>query len=217
MLQLRYGTSPLSGKSTGATELPTQHSSLASLTVKLTTDINWKDINGGMRQTYRNSLLFDMFLSSKKPDGTQMGDSVTDEIVVDTAYNPGYAPLCTGFPKMPLETVNGSDGNVWLYQISRPGDKPDGHSITYMNHFTLQNGGKSHEGTDTKVSSSFDLLPIIQAVQRRAEAQHRSSGLWLGDITIGSALSDNTQGQVTFPSLPVIEAKQKHDASSIVV
>jgi len=215
MLQLRYGTSPLSGTSSQATQLPTQHTTLASLTVKVAADIHWKDINGGMRQTYRNSFLIDMFLSSVKPNGTPIGNYVTDEIVVDIAYNSQYAPGCTGFPQRPLESFTDRYGNVWLYWIQRNGDKPGSGSTNRMNHFTLQGGGETEKkgSVDLSLDLSVDLLPIIQKVQNRSGDY---SATWLGDITFGSALYDNTQGQLTFPSLPIINANHHHQASTVV-
>jgi len=214
MLQLRYGISPLSGKSSGAAHLPADHSTLANLFIKLNADISWVDDSPKTTQAYRNSLLLDMFLSSDQPEeGKQVGASVTDEIVVDIAYNRGYAPACNQFESqpwspVPVETFQAPDGNVWEYMVSRAGDTPGPPGVTVrMNHFILKGGA------GTRVPSSIDLLPIIQHVQ---DHNGDYSGSWLGDITIGSALYDNTHGSVMFPSLPVINPiKKRYDVTNL--
>ncbi len=194
--QLDYGVGPW-GIDSGAPDMPVRVDDLESFVV--THDISFEavDDNPGFPDSIyaRHSMVYDLHLSSLKPEpGMNISQSIVDEVIIMMNYNPEYPDLeaCSYTQSDPIETNAVFDGfNHYDYHSF------SGNVIGEYYHQFRRVGGESN----TNLPGKLDLVPFLEYLTTRYNHQN----LWLGKVSMGTQLYDNTQGSVAFNSIPTFK------------
>lgn len=210
---LAYGISPW-GKSTGSTALPVSMDAVKSLVVTQNVSWQWSDDAPGVdppstsaSDERRVRFIYDMFLTSVKPNGTNIQVAITDELIITLASNPGFPgsqpPGClhpgSRFANKTWGPVKPNavwDGYYWYdYYWTDHNDAVPGTGTRYSSFRR-----KSAETIGEPIPQKVNIKPFIQAIRDMWPGEQ--VGPWLGHVAIGTELYDHSRGKVTFHGTP---------------
>ena len=203
---VHYGVSAWGG-SVGPSSLPRSIAGLTSVLVSHDIAYSWVDKKPvHTPPIYRSRLIYDFFLTNEKPEPrVNKASNVTDEIVITLAHNAQFALPC-GYHG-PHQTVRPNavqfGGESYDLVDVTDQDRPNPTTRCRMSHFRRV-GSTCISGASIKIPKSLDLLPFIKFAQGfQPETRPRPAGEWLGEVSIGTEIYDETQGRVEFRSFDV--------------
>jgi len=168
-----YGMSPWGGDST-TPSLPVSVQSLRSLIAIHDIEHVVSDNNGNSTWDFA----YDIWITSKKPDGTDISSTITDEVMVWFGWNKdAWTP-----PAVEKNAVN--DGfNVYYYTATWQNNPSRFHMFRIT--------GTQH------IPEKVDLQPFLTYVAKK----YNRPQLWLADIELGDETYDGTSGHVLVKKL----------------
>jgi hypothetical protein len=227
-----YGVSPF-GQSTGATNMPVNIDKLNKFVVTHNVTWEWSDTapgadppETGKQDVRRTRFIYDFFLSTEKPDGTNKKDSITDEVTINLASNPHFP---------------GSQPPGCLDKDSRFGNKtsgPVGKSVFFDGYNHYEYWYTDHHdavpGTGTRFSNfrrlgadkpgaqpplKVNLVPFFDKIKemwKNDTKTWKTVGPYLGHISLATEIYDHSTGRVTFHSQPTFEPDYFHTDPFVV-
>jgi hypothetical protein len=215
-----YGVSPFGGSSVGATAgvMPIDTSALRSFTVSQNATFVWKDTAPGSQPpqiglSRRTRFIYDFFLSSARPNGSSVASTITDEITISLAGNPGfpgsqppgcldphskYSNVSGGGPVLHNAVFDGHHHYDYYYTDHHDAVPNDGSRFS-----SFRRVGSNVQGA--RIPTSVDLLPFVEAVRQMWAGDPLPVGPFLGEVSIATELYDHTDGRVSFAEAPTYQ------------
>lgn len=208
------------GQTTGSGELPVNLDSLDRLVVSQNVSWSWRDAAPGVRPpqtggSRRTRLIYDFFLTTAKPNGSNIASTITDEITISLAANPDF----------PGSQPPGCWDNASRFE-GRPGpvlanavfDGYHHYDYWYTDHHDAVPGTGTRFSSFRRVGATavgaqapqhVDIIPFIAAVRKMWPGEEVRPGPWLGHMSIATELYDYVVGEVTFAAPPTIKPQPK--------
>ena len=211
-----YGTGPFGGNGTGAKQLPVNTSRLKSLLISQNVSWQWVDTAPGVsppqtspKDMRRTRLIYDFFLTSVRPNGTNIASAITDEVTIQLAGNPhfpGSQPPGCNDPHSRYENNTGPvvknavwDGHHWYdYWYTDHHDAVPGTGSRYS---SFRRVGAGDPGAQPP--AEVELMPFFEAIRQQWPGEQ--VGPWLGELSISTELYDHCTGNVTFWAPPAFQ------------
>jgi len=121
---------------------------------------------------------YDIWLTSKKPDGTDVSSTITDEVMVWFGWN----------------------SNAWTPTAVEKNAVNDGFNVYDYTATWQNNPSRYHQFRITgaqRIPDKVNLQPFLAYVVKR----YNRPQIWLADIELGDEVNDGTQGHVLFKKL----------------
>ena len=207
------GQGPWTGTATvpSSAALPVNTTTLSRLIVSQNISWTFTDLKPGVDPPAigngterRVRMIYDFFLTTVRPNGSNVASTITDEVTINMASNaefpgsqpPGCIDAASRYGKVgnygPIVRNAVWDGyNHWDYWYT---DHHDAVPNTGSRFSSFRRVGS--EVQNAQPPSEVDLLPFIEAVRKQWPGEE--VGPWLGEVSIGTEIYDYSAGSVTF-------------------
>jgi len=224
--QVNYGVSPFGHEDTGASNMPVNLRNLKKFVVTHNVSWEWNDdapgvdpVDTGKQDVRRTRFIYDFFLTTMRPNGTNLKDYITDEVTIALAANPHFPgsqpPGCLDKDSRFGNKTTGPiirnavwDGyNHYDYFYTDHHDAVPGTGTRFSN-FRLV--GADKPGTQPPLN--VNLAPFFDAIRDMWKDDTVPVGPWLGHIELATELYDHCSGKVTFHSPPTFVPEYASEA-----
>merc|ERR1712232_839869 len=151
-----------------------------------------------------------MYLTRDRPGNGDVGDTLTDEVIVNLDYNekfPTGPGSCVHGP--PFPGTNVTDGyDQYEYYLT-------GHSDHIANKTSFRMSSFRRIAANTALPHTVDIVPFLKAVTKQWPVADDPLGPWLGLISIGMEIYDHSHGTVIFRTAPQFAVE--YEAAPVVV